>query len=60
MRDAERGDFSFLYIDRRGVFPLVVDVMVPVLFELIADQLLSIVMVLRFNGYRQCGMAHEQ
>jgi hypothetical protein len=34
--------------------------MVPVLFELIADQLLSIVMVLRFNGYRQCGMAHEQ
>jgi hypothetical protein len=60
MLDLERSDFSVFYFHRRGVFPFVVNVMVTVLFELIADQLLPIVMVLRLNHHCDRGSTHNQ
>jgi hypothetical protein len=50
--DVQRGDLSAFYFHRRRVLAFMVDVVVTILFELVAYQLLRVMMVLRLSHHR--------
>jgi hypothetical protein len=61
MLDVHGSDLPVFYLHRGGVFSFVVDVMVTVVFEVVADQLLPVMMVMMLrSGNCNCGRAKRE